>query len=854
MNLMMKKLIRCASLVASAVLGVGSLSAKTVAWYHFNEGANGTKPTASGTKVFENAADPGSLMGKAYAINANSMATNTNAGYRPAYTNDTPDCETWRWHDPATGTRGEDPRCLYVKTSDSNGAGQAGVVFVDDDVKLHCQQLTAEFMVKSQPGVTLKNWAHVLVMRNASSANVKAWGLMINPNGQVSVQIETRNEAGSGVDTTKSISSGFASQLASSPSVTDGRWHHIALTYDGSTAKLYIDYVQRASKSWTNPIDYNENCEGRLCICGLDVATYGRWQGFIDEVRISDEALSPSKFIHPGALPEKGSKVTDQDTIIYLPLDSAVICDNPFFGTVGAPLVFNETVASNTLPIGISLSTDGILPTTETSGIATNTIHSGIFATNSAVNGGCWKFGENTTAAGKSVHLTLDDYSMNNNTHLISSGSFTIEFWLNALSSRVGKSCYLVAEMSKSAASNPKGQPGTLLIYLTADGALKCRLVSDSALADYQDGADLEYNDATVTGICDGQWHHVALSVDRTRQTAAFYVDHRLVTLHEDFVLASMVANTATYKPLEISGGWGPDRGDEFHNLSIDELRITRRALAPQEFLTGGPNGTAAVEPTRAWIDFDGDLNVKPRPDDIPAGISTASTVSMVYSQDVPGVRRGKVLDGNGTVLRESNTSSMYFSGAFGSGEASPDTSTQRLFFDRNILLERDMKAMTVEFFMKGTANAAKAWACFVRMYGNATGSDNRPFRRLWSIGYSDTDGHIYVIMDYNDAAQTTYYPDNAVSLADGRWHHIAITFEPNGSGNTLCKIYKDYEQLGTTKTFTGELQVGDFSASSLAMGSRYNGYIDEVRVSKGVLSVDQMLHVNQGGLVIVVR
>ena len=276
--------------------------------------------------------------------------------------------------------------------------------------------------------------------------------------------------------------------------------------------------------------------------------------------------------------------------------------------------------------------------------------------------------------------------------------------------------------------------------------------------------------------------------------------------------------------------------------------------LAPQEFLTGGPNNTAAVEPTRAWIDFDGNLSVKPRPDDIPAGISTASTVSMVYSQDVPGVRRGKVIDGNGTVLREFNTSSMYFSGAFGSGEASPDTSTQRLFFDRNILLERDMKAMTAEFFMKGTANAAKAWACFVRMYGNATGSDNRPFRRLWSIGYSDTDGHIYVIMDYNDATQSIYYPDNAVSLADGCWHHIAITFEPNGSGNTVCKVYKDYEQLGTTKTFTGELQVGDFSASSLAMGSRYNGYIDEVRVSKGVLSVDQMLHVYKRGMVIVVR
>ena len=39
-----------------------------------------------------------------------------------------------------------------------------------------------------------------------------------------------------------------------------------------------------------------------------------------------------------------------------------------------------------------------------------------------------------------------------------------------------------------------------------------------------------------------------------------------------------------------------------------------------------------------------------------------------------------------------------------------------------------------------------------------------------------------------------------------------------------------------------------------MAIGSRYNGYIDEVRVSKGVLTVDQMLHVLKNGTVISVR
>ena len=140
-----------------------------------------------------------------------------------------------------------------------------------------------------------------------------------------------------------------------------------------------------------------------------------------------------------------------------------------------------------------------------------------------------------------------------------------------------------------------------------------------------------------------------------------------------------------------------------------------------------------------------------------------------------------------------------------------------------------------------------------IRGYGNATGTDANG-ERLWGLGYKDSAGHIYVVMDVNGTTPPLYYPDDNVSFADGRWHHVAMTYEPDGTGNTLCKVYKDYVQIGTTKTFTDELEVGDHGTSSLAIGSRYNGYIDEVRVSKGVLSVDQMLHVQANGLTIIVR
>ena len=451
--------------------------------------------------------------------------------------------------------------------------------------------------------------------------------------------------------------------------------------------------------------------------------------------------------------------------------------------------------------------------------------------------------------------MDIDDYSDNGGTHLITSGDFTAEFYLRLLEIPT-RGSHILCENS--------GANGTLTLDLrVSENWLYCSLVSQEQF-DKCEAGEISAAATTdlyepVSSVADGKWHHVALVVSRSNRIAEFYLDGRLVTKNgrrENFTLASGICTKSGSWPMLKIGDYGDGNNRVgFHNMSIDEFRITRRALAPQEFLMAGDAIDAAVlEPTRAWIGFEGDLSVEPSEGAIPAGSSTANTVTMEYSPVVPGSSDGKLLDGNGNVLRESNTKSMYFSGAYGDKDVSPDTASQRLFFSRNILLERDMKSMTVEFFMKGTKNEAKAWATILRMYGNATGSDSSPFRRLWSVGYSNTAGNLYVIKDVNGDTQPTFYPSNTVSFADGKWHHIAVTFAPDGNGNTLCNVYRDYQQLGSQHTFNGELECGDYGTSSFAIGSRYNGYIDEVRISKGVLTVDQMLHVTKNGTVISIR
>ena len=70
--------------------------------------------------------------------------------------------------------------------------------------------------------------------------------------------------------------------------VTDGDWHHVAGTYDGSDFKLYLDGAVDAQVA---PGTKPDNHDNFLFIGGCDIGNY--WMtGTIDEVVLYDRALS----------------------------------------------------------------------------------------------------------------------------------------------------------------------------------------------------------------------------------------------------------------------------------------------------------------------------------------------------------------------------------------------------------------------------------------------------------------------------------------------------------------------------------------------------------------------------------
>lgn len=86
-------------------------------------------------------------------------------------------------------------------------------------------------------------------------------------------------------------------------------WHHIAGTWDGSTMRLYLDGLLVATRAFAGPIGYDAN---PVLIAndddGFGIPGHAFFRGNIDEIRISNLALSPSQFLSYN--PPVGGSVT----------------------------------------------------------------------------------------------------------------------------------------------------------------------------------------------------------------------------------------------------------------------------------------------------------------------------------------------------------------------------------------------------------------------------------------------------------------------------------------------------------------------------------------------------------------
>lgn len=79
--------------------------------------------------------------------------------------------------------------------------------------------------------------------------------------------------------------------------IVEGQWHHVALVKEPSNYKIYVDGGLIANAfvdpSADGPYNFPGSTLGTRTIGGPT----GTWRGWIDEFRISDEALTPDQFL-----------------------------------------------------------------------------------------------------------------------------------------------------------------------------------------------------------------------------------------------------------------------------------------------------------------------------------------------------------------------------------------------------------------------------------------------------------------------------------------------------------------------------------------------------------------------------
>jgi hypothetical protein len=184
--------------------------------------------------------------------------------------------------------------------NDSSGNGNLGVIqgtptwvpgildgalqFNGTDCYVNCgngpslqmqNQITMAFWIKT-PGFT-RNWAAIITKGDAS------W--------RMSRSSETGNSVHMGIGGTTTVGNPWFD--ASKP-IADNAWHHIAGVYDGTTARIYIDGVESASREATGQLATNSN----NVLIGENEGGTGRLlSGTLDDVRIYSRGLAAEEIL-----------------------------------------------------------------------------------------------------------------------------------------------------------------------------------------------------------------------------------------------------------------------------------------------------------------------------------------------------------------------------------------------------------------------------------------------------------------------------------------------------------------------------------------------------------------------------
>ena len=310
--------------------------------------------------------------------------------------------------------------------------------------------------------------------------------------------------------------------------LADDHWHHIAWVVDrDSNVKVYFDYALKATLSYVMPVMSAGATLHIGTLSGSDFKFNTLW---LDEVRITKTALAPDGFLRPAASAAGGSCLVsfspDDFASFGRGLDGTAVIRPAAWGTY-------EMSADN-LPADVIY--DG-----ESDKTGWTNALSAHFIGNSTGFSGFYKIPDDT------------DNPMRN-------GSFTAEMFVycgnfDGAGLDYCAQCFL-------------GQANVFkMVYFTDSSQLV--------------GVDSSSTQFASAGITAGKWHHLAYVQDVEKNELRLYLNGKLAGSKSG--IPTPAGDPGRY--IYVMCNPAQDYYGCFSNAWADEVRLTRRALAPAEFM-----------------------------------------------------------------------------------------------------------------------------------------------------------------------------------------------------------------------------------------------------------------------------
>ena len=807
----MKAFSACA-LALACVFASSAASAETLAWYHFDDKAPGTVMAAG-----ETVADAINVEAAARGWAINSATQTDSADYthlRPRFARSAGPMV----YDPVTGARTPNTAAMRFVTENAIMPGTStkydwvngGCLRVDARTAEPKKSMTLEFFFCMRQKPFGNTFAPVVGKLRDTNFTAEAWAVYVTSNGKLSLRMSNGNAAAN------------AGTGGVGAFVADGGWHHLALVYKEGEPKawLYVDYqrvYEMAVKSVADIFYGNSTTADAtpLYIGGYPFrnSSYGyrKFDGCVDEVRISDEALASSQFLR--------LRDDDADVISRIRFDSPIGMDALKFTTNPNLLLDLGCMVTNSAK-------------TEACGVVSNdaarAIRENFYAEAVANKGFVTHPGGATSGTPYLKVANLSHYLDRTKDSFTVEGFFRVDGKFTTGNGRKetvfkwGSKPICGFVLQANDASSAQTKPHFILTYNHNDVWKGISTV----YADYDDG----------------NWHHCADVYDVAARQMRFYYDGALIC----------VVNNVTNSVADGHGlflGCDESAGTALKG-ALGDFRVTKRALYPDEFLNA--NAVKAAEgKTLAFFNFENDYATSVNADLIGEGegLKHGDGAAPTFAAWPKG---GLLMDGRAAGQTPlANAAWLNFQDSlFGVKNYTP------------LFVQRDF---TVEFFARFTE--LKNNANLIR-YANGTGDYNADpvwalYRNKGVTNGKQLQARIQMVNNGVSASNYDLTANFDAKVDDGRLHHYALTFETKSGPKTEVCLYRDYVQKGS-KTINGVVDFARTDSSGNLNGrlcfgasskdNTVSGFVDALRFSKGVLSTNEFMRLEKRGTAILVR